>query len=619
MSRTIEFAKLELNKYLLQMTGEYGNITLQAGEDSDIFYEYCEISVVEGKGTLVANCPRALLLGVYDFLQKCGCRFLRPGKAGEVIPQKSISEITLSYTFEPINRHRGITIEGAVSIENVLDLIDWSVKVGFNSYFTQFNTSYEFFSRWYEHVFNPVLPKEKIDSEMAKSYIKRIVDELEKREMIYHAVGHGWTPACLNIDCNGWFTSEDCLTDEQREFVAEIDGKRSFFKGKPLNTHLCYSNPKVRKALAETVVAYAKSHPEINVLHFWLADDFNNACECAECAKKRMSDWYVMVLNEIDRLLTKEGLKVKIAFLVYLELYWPPLEERIFNKDRFLLMFAPIFRSYTHSYAEEAEGMDCPIMEYKINKVEYPHTATEYLAFLAKWREIFDGEGFDFDYHLMWDIARDFGGETLSEVLYKDIRFLPTVGLNGLISCQIQRAFYPNGLAFYGMGRALTEDISYEELREEYYVAAFGKYQNFAKNVYGKIENTISFAYMREEVGALAALPGFKEAKVYLENLIANFPKTEVSDDEVEKESMEILYFAVNHILRIINVLILKIEGASEESINAADEERKNYFNTRELRFQPYVDGYLFNMITDGLIACEKTGIYGPSDDRKEN
>lgn len=618
MNKTVEFAKSELNKYLFQMTGEYGNITLQAGEDGDIFREYCEISVTKGEGRFLANCPRALLLGVYDFLQKCGCRFLRPGKAGERIPKKELSELTCSYVFQPVNRHRGITIEGAVSVENVLDLIDWSAKVGFNSYFTQFNTSYEFFSRWYEHAFNPLLPKEEMDGERAKAYIKRIVEELKKREMIYHAVGHGWTPACLGIDCNGWFTSEDCLTEEQREFVAQIDGKRAFFKGKPLNTHLCYSNPKVRKALAETVAAYAKTHPEIDVLHFWLADDFNNACECAECAKKRMSDWYVMILNEIDRLLTEAGSKVKIAFLVYLELYWPPLEEKILNKDRFLLMFAPIFRSYTHSYAEEEGWQNRSLMPYTVNKVEYPHTATEYLVFLKKWKEVFDGDSFDFDYHLMWDISRDFGGETLSKVLYEDIRFLPTVGLNGLVSCQIQRAFYPNGLAFYGMGRALTEGISYEELRKEYYAAAFGNYQDFAQEVYKRIEDTVSFAYMKEEESALSALPGFRQAKSYLEDLIENFPKTSAEDGEVERESMEILYFAVNHILRIINVLILKIEGGSEEAIQAADEERKNYFNSRELRFQPYADGYLINMITDGLIACEKTGIYGSSEDRKE-
>ena len=61
---TLEFAKSELNKYLLKMTGEEGEISLFAGEDGDLFRERSEISVKEGRGSISANCPRALLLGV---------------------------------------------------------------------------------------------------------------------------------------------------------------------------------------------------------------------------------------------------------------------------------------------------------------------------------------------------------------------------------------------------------------------------------------------------------------------------------------------------------------------------------------------------------------------------
>ncbi len=617
MNETIIFAEQELKKYLRLMTGETGELTLSAGTDTG-FAERCEIEVRGGKGSLVANSPRALLQGAYAFLRSCGCRFLRPD--GEEIPKKSIGEINASFVFEPILRHRGITIEGAVSLENVVAVVDWAAKAGFNSYFTQFNTSYEFFSRWYEHANNPLLPKTPINGETAKGYIRQIVAEIKKRDFLYHAVGHGWTAACLGIEVNGWFTSDEELSDELRSMMAEIDGKRGFFKGKPLNTHLCYSNPAVRRSLAEKVVEYAKTHPEINVLHFWLADDFNNACECEECAKKRMSDWYVMILNQIDELLTKEGLDVKIVFLVYLELYWPPLTERIVNKDRFLMMFAPIFRSYTQSYAD-VEGWEArELVPYNKNKVEYSHDVGEYLAFHAAWKKLFDGECFDFDYHLMWDIARDFGGERLSEVLFEDIRLMPKMGMDGLMSCQIQRAFYPNGLPFYMMGRALSDGAaSYREIEEEYYTAAFGRFAAFAKDTYGKIERDVSFAYGREEMSATEALPGFKRAKDFLSSLSKAFPSCLEEDSDLVKESMAILQFAVNHILRIVTVLILKIEGASEEEIEEANEERKRYFNEREMRFQSYVDGYLFNMVVDGLIDCEQTGIYGATDDRKEN
>lgn len=616
LQKTTEFARQELNKYLNMMTGEIGNIALEAGEDSDIFRERCEISVFSGVGSLRANCPRALLLGVYAFLRECGCRFLRPGEKGELIPRKNISEITVSCVFEPSSRHRGITIEGAVSVENVLELVDWAAKAGFNSYFTQFTTSYEFFSRWYEHIGNPFLPAEKIDGETAKSYIKVIVAALKKRSLLYHAVGHGWTPACLGLDCNGWSVSKEVLSEEKQRLIAQIDGKRKFFKGKPLNTHLCYSDPTARRLLAESVVEYAKTHPEVDVLHFWLADDFNNACECEECAKKRMSDWYVMILNEIDRLLTENGLNVKIVFLVYLELYWAPLEERILNPERFILMFAPIFRSYRKAFSVSPPQKERKELEYKRNKMVYPSTAEDYLVFLEEWKKMFKGDAFDFDYHLMWDINRDFGGETLAEVLYKDIHSLPQIGLNGLLSCQIQRAFYPNGFAFYLMGRALSDaSASFEEIREDYYSSAFGEYGDFAKYFYKKIERTVSFAYMRDEADAATALPGFKEAKIFLTQTLKSFPEPDVKGSPVVTESMEILRFVAENVLRLLNVLILKIEGGSEEEIEAADSSRKEFFNRREMRFNTYADGFYVNMITDGIIACEKTGIYAPSGD----
>lgn len=42
------------------------------------------------------------------------------------------------------------------------------------------------------------------------------------------------------------------------------------------------------------------------------------------------------------------------------------------------------------------------------------------------------------------------------------------------------------------------------------------------------------------------------------------------------------------------------------------------FFNERELRFQPYADGFYVNMITDGIVACEKTGIYASAQDDKK-
>jgi hypothetical protein len=406
------------------------------------------------------------------------------------------------------------------------------------------------------------------------------------------------------MDVNGWKGMDDSLiSDEQRSFLAEIDGKRGFFKGIPLNTHLCYSNPEVRGRLVNEVIDYTSKHPEVDVMHFWLADDSNNICECENCKKRRLSDWYVDILNEIDEGLTAKGIKTKICFLVYLDLYWSPTN-KIINEDRFILMFAPIFRSYCKAYDLNDCGEE---IEYKINAVKYPHASSPYVKLLKDWQKKFKGDSFDFDYHLMWDINRDFGGETIAEVLYKDIRSLKKIGLNGFMSCQLQRAFYPSGFAFYLMGRVLFDgEISYEEIRKEYYDGAFGKYSDFASNVYAEVDRTVSFPYMREEISSKEAYPLLKESVTVIETALKDFP----TDKGAVGQSLELLKFMLENTYNLVKVLLLKIEGAGKEEIEKADKKRKEFFNNHELKFQTFADGFYVNMIVDGIVSAKEVGIY---------
>ena len=254
---TIELSKKELSDYMLRITGEKGDISLIVDEGGSLFDEHYVIDVEKGKGEIRANRPRALLIGVYDFLRRIGCRFIRPGANGDIVPRKPLEDITVKVDVVPANKHRGITIEGAVSIENILSLIEWAPKVGFNSYFIQFRTSFDFFNRWYAHINNPLLEGEEFTEERAAEYVKQIVEKIKERDMIYHAVGHGWTAACVGIDANGWEGADDSLlNDDQRSKLAEISGKRGFFKNIPLNTQLCYSNENVRRSMVDEVCIY---------------------------------------------------------------------------------------------------------------------------------------------------------------------------------------------------------------------------------------------------------------------------------------------------------------------------------------------------------------------------
>ena len=528
--QTLGFAAEELCKYLERMAGGKAQITVgcRAGytpaeqgalwlgifpvfalapgfprgalptvEDPDLD-DAVYIDVADGAGIIAGSNPRSGLLAVYRFLTEAGCRWVRPGPSGECIPQRDLDSISVRVIDKPAYRHRGICIEGAVSYENVAEIIDWAPKVGFNAYFIQFREGYTFFERWYAHRNNPTKEPGALSVEQAREYVRRAAQEIKKRGLLYHAVGHGWTCEPLGIPGLSWDSREYDLSPEVTRYLAEVNGKRAIWQGIPLNTNLCYSNPEVRRLMVEGIANYAQKHSEIDILHFWLADGSNNQCECESCRKAIPSDFYVMMLNDLDELLTQRGLKARIVFLIYVDLLWPPQVERIKNPERFILMFAPITRTYSEEFSTGGAEAACP--EYQRNQLKFPANVAENVAFLRAWQRQFQGDSFDFDYHLMWDHYNDPGYYRIARLLNRDIAHLKEIGLNGFVSCQVQRAFFPTGLPMVALGRTLWDDrLSFEEIAEDYFRSAFGADGGLAEDYLSSISQLFDPPYLRGE------------------------------------------------------------------------------------------------------------------------
>ena len=443
----------------------------ECSSDDDAY----EIEISHLNGHIKGSNPRSVLLGVYRYLTLLGCRFLRPGKEYEWIPSiPHIEEIHISRCQKALYRHRGVCIEGADAPENILEFIDWLPKLGYNSFFLQFELPYAFLNLWYSHKNNPLLTPEEFTLEKAAEISLLIDRELQKRNLKHHHVGHGWTCSVLGQNTLGWVSSDARLSDEQLSMTALVNGERGFYKGIPINTNLCYSSPKVVSSFVEKVTAYAQMHPEVDYLHIWLADAFNNHCECDACKNHLPSDLYVHLLNELDKALSEKGLTVKIVFLIYEELLWAPEKEQLANPDRFVMMFAPISRTFLHSY-EIPEELPAP-PEYQRNQITLPVNLGENLSFLAQWQKVFKGESFDYDYPLGRAHYGDMGYVHIARIIYEDIHRLKDLHLDGYISCQELRSFLPNGLPNYIMGNCLFgTDASFEELAEEYFQAAYGE------------------------------------------------------------------------------------------------------------------------------------------------
>lgn len=518
---TICFAVNELEKYLRKIDPtlfiekrvyascqpELKNV-LWIGLDGSVApsdLDEIRIDVENGSGILTGSSERAVLIAVYRFLHELGCYFLHPGETGEIIPSRTLqsTDLCLKLQEKASYRHRSVCIEGAVSYEHVYNMIDWLPKVGMCGYFMQFHIPSTFFKRFYgdEHITHINIPLAPVTDEDVAHLWESLEEEIVRRGLDYHATGHGWTCEPFGIHGTGWEPYQEELPEETKACLAMVNGKRELWGNVALNTNLCYSQQAVRDKMTDAIVAYSKQHPTVNYLHFWLADGTNNHCECNECRKKLPSDYYVILLNELDEKLTAAGLDTKIVCLIYVDLLWAPQSEKVKNPERFVLMFAPITRTYTSALADADLSEPVTLAPYERNRLIMPSSVAENIARLQHWqKEQLDGDSFDFDYHLMWDHYTDPGYYECAKVLHRDMANLDRIGLNGMVSCQVQRAALPTGLPMYAMAKALwNRNSRFEEVASEYFTAAFGKDAKAVEQYLSTLSRLFDPAYLRRD------------------------------------------------------------------------------------------------------------------------
>lgn len=309
-------------------------------------------------------------------------------------------------------------------------------------------------------------------------------------------MGHGFNYEPLGIaTMDGWNTDYDkLLTSEQRELIAEIGGKREV-QYCLTNTNLCMSNPKARKLVCDYAVRYARNHTNVDYLHIWLADANNNHCECSECTRRRPSDWYVILLNEIDEALTEAGLNTRIVFISYMDTAWAPETEVIKNPDRFTLMIAPITRRYDVTL--EGDDTEVKVEPYVRNKLTMPPSLKAYFAYFDDWRRSWSGSNISFEYHFWRAMWKDVTGLNIAKRLYEDVRVYKARGIDGILEDGSQRCFFPTGLALYVYARSMFDlSLSYKEIVDDYFEAAFGEVGKEFLSYLERLDSAFDYQYM---------------------------------------------------------------------------------------------------------------------------
>jgi len=421
---------------------------------------------------------RSALFGVYAYFERLGARWVRPGPRGEWLPKLERLPVEPFEVVErPSYRHRGICIEGAPSIEHALGIVDWMAKRRMNTFFLQFQHAGTFWDRWYARSYNPYFGRPKrLTDEECYALDDQLIAAARQRGLIVHRVGHGWTAAAVGLRPFGWQTTEEQVAPDKQRWLAELGGRRELFHKTPINTELCYSHPPAYDALIGELAAYAQAHPEVDVLHFWLSDATNNKCECPDCAALSPADWYARLVNTLSERLHQIDPQRRFVFLSYFESWWPPEKQVIeSNRGNAIFMFAPIARCFRHALADESCASDFPPQRPALNHVVMPRDNRTYTRFLHDWWKVFTGDSFLFDYHLIWAVHEQVMDTALGRVMHEDMRDLRQLGLNGMVSCQVLRSFWPTGLAMAAMAETLwNADAAWPDMQRRYFAAAYG-------------------------------------------------------------------------------------------------------------------------------------------------
>lgn len=616
---TVDFAAHELKKYLRMMTPDGGDVRigfdpsaktgfrlglmrdlgLDLSDARDTALDDILYIDADGEGGVIAGSnPRSVLMAVYEFLRQNGCRWLFPGVDGEYIPLKSPEAVR--YRHKASCRFRGPCIEGAVSQEILLNTIDFLPKVGMNAFQMQFLIPTAFYKRFYNHDRNDTRSPEPVTTEQMLQWKTACESEMAKRGIQFHDVGHGWTAAPFGVDTSHSWEKIDSsdLPEDARKYLALLGGKRDLYMGVALNTQFCMSSPAARHKVAEYIADYAVIHSNVDYIHVWLADYSNNHCECEACAEKTVSDWYVLLLNEIDESLAKRELGTRIVFIQYTETTWAPLVERIKNPDRFAMMLAPISRSYTRTLTDK----QCETVPFVRNHMTMPADLDEYMAYYRDWRRVWQGDAFCFEYHFWRHQMLEPSGLLLARRIYEDIVAYKDNGIDGLIACGSQRSYFPTGFAYYVFARKQFDlSLSFEALTEDYFSHAFGEGWRDFVSYLSEVSDLFGDRYLEQEESADPARgalynPARAEKLRRAKDVVARGRKliSENRDfpERVKTVSVRLLEEHAAYVEGLARAFAFKADGEKEKAVEALAELHA-YMNGREFYLEPYFDHQL--------------------------
>jgi len=293
-------------------------------------YDGYALVVTTERIVVAGDNPRGVLYGVYDLLERLGCRWylqdLDP-REPEIIPRSPRPTLaTGSWAHAGAIEFRlcnASSLLFEIVPGRVLPQIDWAAKNRYNAL------------SWQAHH-----APGRVGHEMQQMADCGALDAMAKRGLILHGPGH----------CFPFFLPADKYFEQHPEWFGLKGGKRRRHGDELPLTNFCWSNPAARGEFIRNVEAFAAQWPQLKMLYM-VGIDGGAVCECPNCQARGSSDLIIDLFNQLADRLAEVSPGVIIETVIgYGLLEQPPRAARPNGKWRGL--YAHWGRNHRQSYGD---------------------------------------------------------------------------------------------------------------------------------------------------------------------------------------------------------------------------------------------------------------------------
>jgi hypothetical protein len=288
---------------------------------------------------------------------------------------------------------------------------------------------------------------------------------------------------------------------------------------------------------------------------------------------------------------------MRFVFLCYIELLWPPEQVALSEEadGNAIMMYAPIARCYGHPLADPDcdDGKDWP--RPPLNEYSASRFNAFYVQRLAEWRQVFAGDSFDFDYHLMWANWNDMTDTHIAQVLYQDLQDLRRLGLDGNVSCQSFRVFYPTGLAVNALAEGLwNPEEPWTAWRGRYLETAYGEHAAWVDEYLATLE---TFLAPPDPHWKTPPLQDADQAKLdafatFLEQSLAELTTRQARAGRVRALSLDLLAHHAVLLGHVVAAYAARLAG-NEQKAETEFDRAAQFLQDTEPQYSTYIDTML--------------------------